>query len=170
MSPARLEKLKADIAAYDADMAQFGDDLETSPELCGDAGSARARDLNARLDAIVIEARELSVYGDDFMVPVREEFAAQFDLPERLDWASSNPSALAAPAASPSRFPDIVAGYREALRRGVRLEPITLFLFHRLEAPVIEDGNHRLAACRAEGRIRAGGTFAFKKAEDPNAD
>jgi hypothetical protein len=84
MSPARLEKLKADIAAYDADMAQFGDDLETSPELWGDAGSARARDLNARLDAIVIEARELGVYGD-FMVPVREEFAAQFDLPERLN-------------------------------------------------------------------------------------
>jgi hypothetical protein len=75
MSPARLEKLKADIAA---------DDLETSPELWGDAGSARARDLNARLDAIVVEARELGVYGD-FMVPVREEFAAQFDLPERLN-------------------------------------------------------------------------------------
>jgi hypothetical protein len=63
MSPARLEKLKADIAAYDADMAQFGDDLETSPELWGDAGSASARDLNARLDAIVIEARELGVRG-----------------------------------------------------------------------------------------------------------
>jgi hypothetical protein len=84
MSPARLKKLKADIAAYDADMAQFGDDLETSPELWGDAGSARARDLNARLDAIVIEARELGVYGD-LMLPVREEFAAQFDLPERLN-------------------------------------------------------------------------------------
>jgi hypothetical protein len=49
------------------------------------------------------------------------------------------------PQRRPPAFPDIVAGYREALRRGVRLEPITLFLFHRLEAPMIEDGNHRLA-------------------------